>query len=79
MKKIVIVILLIILIIPICINAYELETENGKYEYSNTIPETGYDYSHTICNGSKLKKDNTIFSNSKIDIKGLIEGCSCKI
>ena len=37
MKKIVTVILLIILIIPICINAYELETESG-YEYSSKIP-----------------------------------------
>ena len=79
MKKIIALITMLILVIPIYINAYELETENGEYEYSNTIPETGYDYSHTICNGSKLKKDNTIFSNSKIDIKGLIEGSNCKI
>ena len=80
MKKIVTVILLIILIIPIYINAYEIETENGEYEYSSKIPESGYSYSHTICNGTKLKSENAIFNEetNSIDIKGITEQSNCK-
>ena len=80
MKKIVTIILLIILIIPICINAYEIETENGEYEYSSKIPESGYSYSHTICNGTKLKSENAIFNEetNSIDIKGITEQSNCK-
>ena len=80
MKKIVTVILLIILIIPICVNAYEIETENGEYEYSSKIPESGYSYSHTICNGTKLKSENAIFNEetNSIDIKGITEQSNCK-
>ena len=82
MKKIVTVILLIIiiLIMPICINAYEIETENGEYTYSSKIPQSGYDYSHTICNGTKLKSENAIFNEetNSIDIKGITEQSNCK-
>ena len=79
MKKIVTVILLIILIIPICINAYELETESG-YEYSSKIPQSGYSYSHTICNGTRVKEENAIFNEetNSIDIKGITEQSNCK-
>ena len=71
---------LIILMIPLYINAYELEAENGEYEYSSTIPETGYDYSHTICNGSRLKDDKIFFNESTntITIKEIIEQSNCK-
>ncbi len=80
MKKIVTVILLIILIIPICINAYEIETENGEYEYSSKIPQSGYSYSHTICNGTRVKEENAIFNEetNSIDIKEIIEQNNCK-
>ena len=80
MKKVITIILLIILIIPIYINAYEIETENGEYEYSSKIPESGYSYSHTICNGTKLKSENAIFNEetNSIDIKGITEQSNCK-
>ena len=82
MIKIVIVILLIIIIlmIPLYINAYEIETENGEYEYSSKIPESGYSYSHTICNGTRVKEGNAIFNEetNSIDIKGITEQSNCK-
>ena len=78
MKRIITLLTILIILIPIYINAYELETENNNYEYSSTIPSSGYDYNHTICNGTRIKDDNVIFNNNNVQIKGITEQSNCK-
>ena len=79
-KIIILIITLVILMLPNKIKAYEIETENGEYEYSSKIPQSGYSYSHTICNGTRLKSENAIFNEetNSIDIKGITEQSNCK-
>ena len=79
-KIIILIITLVILMLPNKIKAYEIETENGEYEYSSKIPQSGYSYSHTICNGTRVKEENAIFNEetNSIDIKEIIEQNNCK-
>ena len=78
-KIIILIITLVILIIPNKIKAYELETESG-YEYSKTLPESGYTYHHTECNGTKLKEENVTYNEQTktFNINGITEQNNCK-
>lgn len=76
-KIIVLIITLIILIIPIKIKAYELETEDG-YIYSKTLPESGYSYHHTECNGTKVENVTYNEETKTFSINGITEQNNCK-
>ena len=78
-KIITLIIILLIIIIPNKIKAYELETESG-YEYSKTLPESGYTYHHTECNGTKLKEENVTYNEQTktFNINGITEQNNCK-
>ena len=78
-KMIILIITLVIIIIPNKIKAYELETESG-YEYSKTLPESGYTYHHTECNGTKVKEENVTYNEEAktFNINGITEQNNCK-
>ena len=78
-KIIILIITLLIIIIPNKIKAYELETESG-YEYSKTLPESGYSYHHTECNGTKVKEENVTYNEEAktFNINGITEQNNCK-
>ncbi len=78
-KIIILIITLVIIIIPNKIKAYELETESG-YEYSKTLPESGYSYHHTECNGTKVKEENVTYNEQTktFSINGITEQNNCK-
>ncbi len=78
-KIIILIITLVILLLPNKIKAYELETESG-YEYSKTLPESGYSYHHTECNGTKVKEDNVTYNEETktFSINGITEQNNCK-
>ena len=78
-KIIILIITLVILLLPNKIKAYELETESG-YEYSKTLPESGYSYSHTECNGTKVKEENVTYNEEAktFSINGITEQNNCK-
>ena len=78
-KIIILIITLLIIIIPNKIKAYELETESG-YEYSKTLPESGYSYHHTECNGTKVKEENVTYNEQTkaFSINGITEQNNCK-
>ena len=78
-KIIILIITLVILMLPNKIKAYELETESG-YEYSKTLPESGYTYHHTECNGTKVKEENVTYNEETktFSINGITEQNNCK-
>ena len=78
-KIIILIITLVILMLPNKIKAYELETESG-YEYSKTLPESGYSYHHTECNGTKVKEENVTYNEEAktFNINGITEQNNCK-
>ena len=78
-KIIILIITLVIIIIPNKIKAYELETESG-YEYSKTLPESGYSYHHTECNGTKVREENVTYNEEAktFNINGITEQNNCK-
>ena len=78
-KIIILIIILLILMLPNKIKAYELETEGG-YEYSKTLPESGYSYHHTECNGTKVKEENVTYNEETktFNINGITEQNNCK-
>ena len=78
-KIIILIITLVILMLPNKIKAYELETESG-YEYSKTLPESGYTYHHTECNGTKVKEGNVTYNEQTktFSINGITEQNNCK-
>ena len=78
-KIIILIITLVILMLPNKIKAYELETESG-YEYSKTLPESGYSYHHTECNGTKVKEENVTYNEETktFSINGITEQNNCK-
>ena len=78
-KIIILIITLVILLLPNKIKAYELETESG-YEYSKTLPESGYSYHHTECNGTKVKEENVTYNEETktFSINGITEQNNCK-
>ena len=78
-KIIILIITLVILMLPNKIKAYELETESG-YEYSKTLPESGYTYHHTECNGTKVKEENVTYNEETktFNINGITEQNNCK-
>ena len=78
-KIIILIITLLILMLPNKIKAYELETESG-YEYSKTLPESGYTYHHTECNGTKVKEENVTYNEDTktFNINGITEQNNCK-
>ena len=78
-KIIILIITLVILMLPNKIKAYELETESG-YEYSKTLPESGYTYHHTECNGTKVKEENVTYNEDTktFNINGITEQNNCK-
>ena len=78
-KIIILIITLVILLLPNKIKAYELETESG-YEYSKTLPESGYSYHHTEYNGTKVKEENISYNEQTktFSINGITEQNNCK-
>ena len=78
-KIIILIITLVIIMLPNKIKAYELETESG-YEYSKTLPESGYTYHHTECNGTKVKEENVTYNEETktFNINGITEQNNCK-
>ena len=78
-KIIILIITLVIIMLPNKIKAYELETESG-YEYSKTLPESGYSYHHTECNGTKVKEENVTYNEETktFNINGITEQNNCK-